>query len=130
MLGLTVNCARCHDHKFDPIPQKDYYALQASIFGYVETEVPLAPRAEAEAYLAKNDEIDARRDDARARRSPPSRSRTATGCELEQIKTRVPRAHLPGRGQAGSERTPGEKLLATQVFEAVNVPRGRDRQGC
>ncbi len=30
-LGLTVACARCHDHKFDPIPTKDYYAL-AGIF--------------------------------------------------------------------------------------------------
>ena len=28
-LGLTVGCARCHDHKFDPIPQRDYMALQA-----------------------------------------------------------------------------------------------------
>jgi len=28
-LGLSVGCARCHDHKFDPIPQRDYYALQA-----------------------------------------------------------------------------------------------------
>jgi cytochrome c553 len=31
VLGLTVSCARCHDHKFDPIPQQDYYAL-AGIF--------------------------------------------------------------------------------------------------
>src|SRR6185295_18656837 len=27
LLGLTVACARCHDHKFDPVPQKDYYSL-------------------------------------------------------------------------------------------------------
>src|SRR5207244_2151838 len=32
-LGLTVNCARCHDHKFDPIPQKDYYRLKAVFEG-------------------------------------------------------------------------------------------------
>jgi len=35
-LGLTVACARCHDHKFDPIPQADYYAL-AGIFRSTET---------------------------------------------------------------------------------------------
>jgi hypothetical protein len=34
--GLTVACARCHDHKFDPIPQKDYYAL-AGIFRSTQT---------------------------------------------------------------------------------------------
>jgi hypothetical protein len=32
-LGLTVNCARCHDHKFDPIPQRDYYRLKAVFDG-------------------------------------------------------------------------------------------------
>ena len=36
VLGLTVACARCHDHKFDPIPQRDYYAL-AGIFLSTET---------------------------------------------------------------------------------------------
>jgi mono/diheme cytochrome c family protein len=43
-LGLTVACAQCHDHKFDPIPQKDYYSLQG-IFSSSETDmVPLAPK--------------------------------------------------------------------------------------
>lgn len=32
-VGLTVGCAKCHDHKFDPIPQKDYYGLQAVFAG-------------------------------------------------------------------------------------------------
>ena len=32
-LGLTVNCARCHNHKFDPITQKDYYRLKAALEG-------------------------------------------------------------------------------------------------
>jgi hypothetical protein len=36
-LGLTVKCARCHDHKFDPIPQTDYYRFAATFWaGYVE----------------------------------------------------------------------------------------------
>src|SRR5262249_41210347 len=32
-LGLTVNCCRCHDHKIDPIPQRDYYKLLAFFHG-------------------------------------------------------------------------------------------------
>ncbi len=32
-LGMTVNCARCHDHKFDPIPQRDFYRVQAAFAG-------------------------------------------------------------------------------------------------
>ncbi len=45
-LGLTVNCARCHDHKFDPITQKDYYRLTATLAGVAHGERSL--RAEAD----------------------------------------------------------------------------------
>ena len=41
-LGLTVNCARCHDHKFDPIKQTDYYRMQAAFAGIEHGERVLA----------------------------------------------------------------------------------------
>ncbi len=50
LLGLTVSCARCHDHKFDPIPIRDYYSLAAAYNGadWV-SERPLASPAEVAA---------------------------------------------------------------------------------
>jgi hypothetical protein len=41
--SLTVGCARCHDHKFDPIPTADYYALQAVFAGVERGDRPLPP---------------------------------------------------------------------------------------
>ncbi len=38
-LGLTTGCARCHDHKFDPIPQRDYFRMQAIFAPFVKTRV-------------------------------------------------------------------------------------------
>ena len=41
MLGLTIGCARCHDHKFDPIPQADYYRLLSTFTTTIRSEVEL-----------------------------------------------------------------------------------------
>lgn len=40
-LGLAVGCARCHDHKYDPIPQRDYCAMRALFAPAVKTKIPL-----------------------------------------------------------------------------------------
>ena len=44
-MGLTVGCARCHNHKFDPIPQKDYYRHAVGLLLDERSEHPLAPAA-------------------------------------------------------------------------------------
>jgi hypothetical protein len=51
-LGLTVNCARCHNHKFDPILQADYYRMQAIFGGASGQEVEIATAAEKSAWEA------------------------------------------------------------------------------
>jgi len=120
-LGLTVNCARCHNHKFDPISQKDYYSLEASIFGYVETEVPLAPKAEADAWLAKNEEIDRKIADLKSAIEKIERPYRET-LQRELIARKFPENIVRVMAKPESERTPGEALLAAQVLRAASVP--------
>ncbi len=127
-LGLTVQCARCHNHKFDPIPQKDYYRLQSVFFGYVDVNHYLAPEAEAETFQSKLENIDARIRPLReqlAEIEGPARQRAFVAeaahrfPEDAQIAVKTPEA----------QRTPGQQLLANQLFRAVGVPSGAlDRQ--
>jgi mono/diheme cytochrome c family protein len=51
-LGLTINCARCHDHKFDPVRQRDYYRVKAALEGVLHGNRPLASGKKGDSVYA------------------------------------------------------------------------------
>ena len=57
-LALTVACAQCHDHKYDPIPTKDYYSLQGIFSSSELYEFPLAPDEVVNAYQTQKKKLD------------------------------------------------------------------------
>ncbi len=113
-LGMSVNCARCHDHKFDPITRMDYYRSVAMFFGYVNYDHPLVPREEAARYEKLKLEADAKIRQLRQQvadiegpyKKVEFEKKLATLPEDIQLAVKTPEDH----------RTPGQKLLAAQIL--------------
>jgi hypothetical protein len=117
-LGLTVGCARCHDHKFDPIPQRDFYRMQA-IF---------APAVNDRVFLEYNEahfyDLQANSREFRLRQigqqiaeiEKPYRQRLREA-RIAKLAPGV-QAVLKMKPEA---RTPDQQALATQSEEAVKV---------
>jgi hypothetical protein len=119
VLGLTLNCARCHNHKFDPISQMDYYKMQASLFGYVETDFPLTSKEQAEAYEKKVAEVDGKIKPLKREVKEieePYRLKLAAE-KYKKYPANVQRAIAVPE----EKRTPGETLLANQVIRTTTV---------
>lgn len=92
-LGLTVGCARCHDHKFDAIPQQDYYRLQAYFAGTQEHNQVIAPAEEYAQWRAKTDRIQAEIDTFKERLdSQTGEEEAATRERIAELTSTLPAA--------------------------------------
>lgn len=127
-LGLTVSCARCHDHKFDPIPTKDYYSLYGvfantvepkSVFQEPPLDTLLPKTPELVEYMAKAKELDTKSDALRQEY-----------LELRRNRNRDPqkrRELIRAEGQLQREignlemNHPGAPARAHALFDAPNA---------
>ncbi len=112
LLGLTVQCARCHDHKFEPISQEEYYGLQAILFPVYNPDrwskpndrvVTLGARAEIAAAHRKNQQIDR---------------------QIKAVRDGLAALAAPLREQFLDERFRDlDASTRTAIIEAVKVPK-------
>ncbi len=101
-LGLTVGCAKCHDHKFDPITQRDYYRMRALVAGVQHGEQEIPPPD----YPEKLKEAEAARADLR-------------GIETRLLRF-VPKARLDGDADNPS-RPPVSPGMNLDRFDPVEA---------
>jgi mono/diheme cytochrome c family protein len=119
MFGMTVGCARCHNHKFDPIPQKDYYRMQAVFFSAKPADVPLVGPEEIakhkEALKAWNATVEPTRQ-LKAELEKPYRDRL-----LQQKKDKLADYIKVALATPPEKRTEGQRLNAIQVEKTLRV---------
>jgi len=138
-LGLTLGCARCHDHKFDPITHKDYYSMAAIFAGSEDREVPAVSQMGVYEYtryhtrlmIAEQLKAKVQRLDAAARKRNPEGGRRAvaalTPAEKDERETllrqigeayvRAPQRYGTANVLVHSDRIPDTHILVRGEFK-------------
>jgi cytochrome c551/c552 len=118
-LGQTVGCARCHNHKFDPISQKDYYRMQAVFFSTKGVEYPLVlPEVVArhEAETKRIREAQKPLKDEKNQLEEPYRRRI-----FDERISRLPEYLQAAWRTPKEQRTQGQQLNAEQIEKTLII---------
>ena len=126
VLGLTIGCARCHNHKLEPITQRDYYRLQAYLAATEENNIVLGSAAELQAWEAKRKSLQeemARLREQLPRAAKEERKELAKRLEmLEDVLADAPPT-IPATCDDPHRRTPIH-VLRRGVWEQKGEPVG------
>lgn len=121
--SMTAHCARCHDHKFDPIPQADYYKLQAVFAGIDRAD---RPYDEDSALHLRRQELLRRKQATQIRLQPLlDKVEFATSPEITDLDSSIQDARLQ-IAHIGQAKTPADTELKKQL--EARVSRDRERR--
>ncbi len=122
-LGLTVSCARCHDHKFDPIPTADYYSLRGIFNSCIEPkELPLlAPIKMSDDYAKFEKEYKAMNAELSQLRAKNFRSMTAEARKEAQRRS-IQLVQEIGRLEATAPGVPARAMALVDTMKGTDSP--------
>jgi hypothetical protein len=117
-MGLSVNCARCHDHKFDPITRLDYYKSVAMFWGYVDYDQPLGSKEQVQEYERIRKEVESQTAPLHqqiAQIEKPYKEKQRERLVQDALK-KFPEDIQIAIKTPVDQRTQGQKLLVAQVL--------------